>query len=110
MNATPKCSDIIADKMKEREEELEALSALEENGEVLDEFALSVETDKMTTVTLSWGGPADYLEILWHGHSLAWEIKRVVYRYSDWFDTATIEVEEGSRLWEYAHMIIETQG
>jgi hypothetical protein len=47
------------------------------------------------------------LEILWHGNDHAWEIKRVTYRYSDWFDTATVNVEEGSALWQYAEYVIE---
>lgn len=114
MNETQlKCADLIAEKLREREEEVRSLQERANESEYygdeeeIYDFALSVQTDKLTTVCLSWGGPADYLEILWHGHSLAWEIKRVTYRYSDWFDTATMDVEEGSALWQYAQFIIE---
>lgn len=101
-----KCADRIGEMMRAREQEIKSISE-NPNSDDNDDFALSVETDKMTTVCLSYGGPADYLEILWHGSDYAWEIKRVTYRYSDWFDTATMDVEEGSALWQYAQFIIE---
>lgn len=101
-----RCTDLIAERMAEREEEIRSLLN-DPEGDDNDDFALSIETDKLTTVCLSYGGPADYLEILWHGNDHAWEIKRVTYRYSDWFDTATVNVEEGSALWQYAEYVIE---
>lgn len=100
-----RCSDLIAERLREREEEVRSILN-DPEGEDNDDFALSIETDKLTTVCLSYGGPADYLEILWFGGDHAWEIKRVTYRYSDWFDTATLNVEEGSALWQYAEYVI----
>lgn len=103
-----KCADLIRQKMEAREEELRSIAEQGDEGnyaheEELYELALSVETEKITTICLSYGGPADYLEVLHSGG----EIKRVVYRYSDWFDTATREVEEGSYLYQYAQLIME---
>jgi hypothetical protein len=101
-----KCADLIDDVMKEREIQLkEYLQNLGEDDN--DDPALSINTDKLTTVCLSWGGPSDYLEIIWHGNDHDWEIKRVTYRYSDWYDTATRVVLEDSPLYEYARSVIE---
>ncbi len=102
-----KCADLIDDVMKSREEELREMMDNPNHDDYFDDPALSINTDKLTTVCLSWGGPADYLEIIWHGNDHDWEIKRVTYRYSDWFDTATREVLEGSALYEYARSVIE---
>jgi hypothetical protein len=104
-----KCADLVRAKMQEREEELGSLAERAEESEyygdeeALHEIALSIDTKSITTICLSYGGPADYLEVL---HTKG-EIERVVYRYSDWFDTATHEVEEGSYLYQYAQMIME---
>lgn len=96
------CSELVASKMQEREAEMLAIQNEPESDESWDP-ALSVDTYQLTKVCLSYGGPADYLEILHHGI----EIQSVTYRYSDWFDTATCEVEEGSALWTYASYIVE---
>jgi len=97
-----KCADLIADKLKERENDIRALLNDSDSDENSDP-ALSIDTKKITTVCLSWGGPADYLEITHNGL----EIDRVIYRYSDWFDTATIAVDEDSPLYDYARYILE---
>jgi hypothetical protein len=47
---------------------------------------------------LSGGGPADYVEVK-HRDG---EVIRVEYRFSDWFDTATLEVREDSPVYEWA--------
>jgi len=102
-----KCADLIDDVMKSREEEMRNMIDNPNHDDYFDDPALSINTDKLTTVCLSYGGPADYLEIIWHGNDHNWEIKRVTYRYSDWYDTATREVLEGSALYEYARSVIE---
>jgi hypothetical protein len=103
-----KCADKIGDELKSREADIKALLESEDYEE-LGEFALSHETIKLTKVCLSWGGPADYLEIEWHGHDFQHEILKVTYRYSDWYDTATIGVDEDSPLWRYAEYLIECE-
>jgi hypothetical protein len=100
---TIKCADKIAGELKDREVYFKDLLDRANEGEdkaveELYENALSVETVKETTVTLSWGGPADYLHIKHHDG----EVLGVVYRFSDWFDTATVELDETSPLWDYA--------
>jgi hypothetical protein len=101
-----KCANRIGQEMADREAQVKALLQ-DPTSDDNSDFALSIETDKITTVCLSWGGPSDYLEIVWFGNDFKWEIKSVTYRFSDWFDTATLPVEEGSALWQYAEYIIE---
>jgi hypothetical protein len=72
----------------------------------LYEYALGISTIKETTITLSWGGPASYLEILHDGA----EITQLTYRFSDWFDTATeIITDQDSNLYRYAQEMINIQ-
>lgn len=96
------CAELIAYKMAERESEINALIN-DPEGDWSDDPALGITTERVTTVTLSWGGPADYLEITWDENG----INKVLYRYSDWFDTATAEVEEGTPLWTYANYVLD---
>ena len=69
-------------------------------------YALGIDTIKQTTITLSWGGPASYLEVLHRGT----EITQLTYRFSDWFDTATQEITDtDSSLYRYAQEMINIQ-
>jgi len=77
----------------------------EQGYESLYDYALSVDTRQETIITLSWGGPASYLEVTHRGA----EVYTVTYRFSDWFDTATVEVGEDSPLYQYACEVIELQ-
>jgi hypothetical protein len=105
---TQKCADRISEALNSREQDIQLLmaSSNDEDYQQLCEIPLSIETVRETTVTLSWGGPADYLHII-HADG---EIKRVTYRYSDWFDTAIDELDETSPLWDYAQFIVESMG
>jgi hypothetical protein len=98
------CADRIGSMLKNTEEQIKGLMGNNDAWEQLADLPLSIETVKETTVTLSWGGPSDYLHIT-HNDS---EVLRVVYRFSDWFDTATVELDETSPLWDYAESILET--
>jgi hypothetical protein len=100
-----KCADMIDDNMKDREEQITALLN-DYDSDDNDDPALSIDSHKVTIVCLSYGGPADYLEISHNGL----EIIRVIYRYSDWFDTATRVVLDDSPLYTYAQSIIESDG
>lgn len=97
-----KCADLIDDNMKDREREIKELLSNPDSDDY-DDPALSIVTHKVTTICLSWGGPADYLEITHSGT----DIHKVIYRYSDWYDTATRYVLEDSPLYEYATYVIE---
>jgi hypothetical protein len=98
-----KCFDLIAEKMADRQAQIKALIEDYNSDENYDDPVLSIDTKTVTTVCLSYGGPSDYLEIT-HKEG---EIERVIYRYSDWFDTATREVEENSPLYLYAIAIVQ---
>ena len=105
MTTKQECKDLIDERMEERENQINALLNNPES-DYSDDPALSIDTCKVTTVCLSYGGPADYLEITHSGL----DIQRVIYRYSDWFDTATRVVLEDSPLYTYAQSIIESDG
>jgi hypothetical protein len=105
MTTKEKCADLIDENMKGREDQITALLNNADSDEN-DDPALSIDTHKVTTICLSYGGPADYLEVTHNGL----EIERVIYRYSDWFDTATREVADDSPLYTYAQSIIESDG
>lgn len=108
------CADRIADQLASEERNLgdiyrvidDPAGQLEDAYEELYNYALGINTIKETTITLSWGGPASYLEILHDGA----EITRLTYRFSDWFDTATQEItDEESPLYRYAQEMINIQ-
>ena len=118
MNATkePNCAERIADQLASEEENLKAIYAvldttndgaeIDEAQESLYNYALGMNTIKETTITLSWGGPASYLEILHDGA----EITQLTYRFSDWFDTATEKITDTeSSLYRYAQEMINIQ-
>jgi hypothetical protein len=113
MSKQATCAERIADQLASREEYVASLLAKCQGNEAsdeadnaqqeLDELSLSVEHEILTTITLSYGGPADYLEVL-HSEN---HITKITYRFSDWFDTASKDVEIGSPLWDYASSIVE---
>ena len=116
MNETKEatCAERIADQLASEEENLKYLyERIDSNLDEIDEaqedlynYALGMSTIKETTITLSWGGPASYLEILHDGA----EITQLTYRFSDWFDTATKEItDEESALYRYAQEMINIQ-
>jgi hypothetical protein len=97
------CADRIGAELKDRADYIKGLLAgSDDDLEELNNLPLSIETVKETTVTLSWGGPSDYLHIT-HNEG---EVLRVVYRFSDWFDTAIVELDETNPLWDYAENVI----
>ena len=96
------CAERVKDMMTSREEEIKALLNDPESDDSSD-IALAIDTARVTTITLSYGGPADYLEITHNEEGII----KLVYRFSDWFDTATLEVEESSSLWEYANYMLD---
>jgi hypothetical protein len=97
------CKDRIGEELASREAQVREL--LDNLGENEEEIILSIDTDKVTTVCLSYGGPSDYLEITHNEDG----IKKIIYRFSDWFDTATKEVKEGSALWDYASYLVDVE-
>jgi hypothetical protein len=101
------CAERIKESLSSLNEDLTKVMDNPNHDDYFDDPALSIETDKLTTVCLSYGGPSSYLEIRWFGNDHKWEVKSVTYRFSDWFDTATLEVPEGTPAYEYARNLIE---
>lgn len=108
-----KCAERIASELANTEEQLKELYARLESGDAvaneeasieLNELPLGINTSQFTRITLAYGGPAEYIEVFHDGY----EISRAVYRFSDWFDTATLELDESSPLYRYAQEVIET--
>ena len=98
------CAERIWAEVKDRAEYIKGLMDRQDDEayQELAELPLGIDTKQVTTITLSYGGPADYLHIT---HDKG-EVLRVVYRFSDWFDTATIELDESNELWDYAEFMI----
>lgn len=59
-----------------------------ENGDPLE--AIGIQREVVITLTLSWGGPADYLEV--HIDPDDRDITEIVYIFQDWFDGARRKV------------------
>jgi len=97
------CAQRIDEQMKGREEDIKALLDNPDSDWGRDDLALSIQKREIVEICLSWGGPADYVEI----HLTEGEVDKVLYRFSDWFDTATVEIEKDSPLYTYAMFQLE---
>ena len=97
------CTDRIKESLASLNEEITALTNDPNNDEYFNELALSVDNFTLTSICLSYGGPSSYLEVKHVGE----DIISVTYRFSDWFDTATLPVFESEPAYEYARNIIE---
>jgi hypothetical protein len=91
------CAQRIDEMMKSREEDINALIS-NPDSDWSDDPALSIDRTEIVSICLSWGGPADYIEITLKDK----EVQKVEYRFSDWFDTATVEIPDDSPLYQYA--------
>lgn len=97
------CAGRIRANLKSLNEELETMMNNPNHDDYFDDPALSIDSFTLTSVCLSYGGPSSYLEIK-HKEG---EIISVTYRFSDWFDTATLPVYESEPAYEYARSIVE---
>jgi hypothetical protein len=102
---TQDCAARISSELDSLNEQLKEVMDNPNHDDYFDEPALSIDSYKMTKVCFSYGGPASYLEITSNDDN---ELISVVFRFSDWYDTATKEVEKGSPAYEYAQNLIET--
>ena len=101
----PSCADRIRESLYSLNEEITALMDNDESDDN-DDPVLSVDTFKLVSVCLSYGGPSSYLEIKASEDN---EIISVTYRFSDWFDTATLPVFDSEPAYKYAEYIMEGQ-
>ncbi len=97
------CTARIKEELSSLNDELAQIMNNPNHDDYFDEPALSIDHLQFTKVCFSYGGPADYLEIV---HSSG-EIESVTYRFSDWYDTATLPVFKGEPAYEYARSIVE---
>jgi homoserine kinase len=72
----------------------------------LSDFPAHIESFKVIKITLSGGGPADWIEVKTDntGYILGME-----YHYADWYDHAERKISENSYLWDFAAQIAETE-
>ena len=97
------CAGRIKESLSSLNDELTKVMNNTEHDDYFDDPALSIDKYQLTSVCLSYGGPSSYLEIKHVGS----EIISVTYRFSDWFDTATLPVFEHEPAYEYARSIVE---
>jgi hypothetical protein len=98
------CQERIKESLSTLNDDLKAMMDNPNHDDYFDEPALSVDNFQLTSVCLSYGGPSSYLEIK-HKEG---EVISVTYRFSDWFDTATLPVYEGESAYVYAVSIVES--
>ena len=89
------CADLIAGELKDREQQLEQLYTLADDGdddarEQIYEMAYGVTRREIVEITLSDG-----------------ELMAVNYIYQDWYDGARLAVDEDSPAYRYALEILE---
>lgn len=106
------CAQRIRQKLAERDglyanlwRRLDAPDAADDDADALYQELepLGVDVRPVVSIQLSWGGPADWLEIELENDSRH-EIRRVTYHFADWFDHAEREVtqREAPALWRAA--------
>jgi len=109
--SNPTCDDRIEGHLRSRIEDLAHMHAvINQDGGVIDgedvtsddaldriaEYALGIETHTTMVVLLSTGGPGDQLEVEIERGTYGWELAETsaAYRFSDWFDGATIRTAD----------------
>ena len=103
VNKQATCQDRIKANLESLNDDLTAVMNNPNHDDYFNDPALSIDTFTLTSVCLSYGGPSSYLEIKHVGS----DIVSVTYRFSDWFDTATLPVYESEPAYEYARSIVE---
>jgi hypothetical protein len=108
------CEARIGQELADREKDLRDLFTIADdyegdedlrdqaNSEIY-EFAYGAETYKVTRLTWSGGGPADWIEVQHDSDG----IRRIDYVFQDWYDGARREVKEGSPVWRYASIMLD---
>ena len=97
------CAERIKESLSSLNDDLTKVMSNPNHDDYLDDPALSIDHFQLTSVCLSYGGPSSYLEIKHKGS----EVISVTYRFSDWFDTATVPVFEHEPAYSYALSIVE---
>ena len=69
-----------------------------------NDTVLSIDTYKVTKLCLSYGGPSSYIEITTDSSG---EIIEMLYRFSDWYDTATLNIVPNTPAYDFAVQTLE---
>lgn len=70
----------------------------------INEWPLAVEVVRHVKVTLGTGGPADWLDAELDDNG---DIRTLYYHFADWYDHASVPVDDRSPLWRIAEHFIE---
>lgn len=108
------CEARIGQELADREKDLRDLFTIADDyegdedlrdqaNEQIYEFAYGYETYKVTRLTWSGGGPADWIEVQHDDNG----IRRIDYVFQDWYDGARREVPSSSPIWRYASIMLD---
>jgi hypothetical protein len=104
MSDTRSCAERINEELAQRNAQLRLVMDNPDHDDYFDDPALGIDSYTLTKVCFSYGGPSDYLEIQHKGL----EVFGMTYRFSDWYDTAEIQVVGGSPLYDYGLSLLES--
>jgi len=91
------CEQLISGRWKGRRRTIDSLLRRAHHGwgstqcdaiAKLADMSLGEDVETVYTVTLSWGGPGDFLE----ARAKDGEIQTITYHYQDWYDGATVNL------------------
>jgi hypothetical protein len=111
------CEQVIDSHMADRNEYLENLNDIIGDNESssedvenalieLSEFPAHIESCKVIKITLSGGGPADWIEVKVNDYG---DVTGMTYHWQDWFDHASRKIYSDSYLWDFAMQIVDTE-
>jgi hypothetical protein len=98
------CADRIKESLNSLNEDLTKSMNDPNYDDYFSDQILAIDIYQVTKLCLSYGGPSSFIEVTTNKEG---EIMSIIYRFSDWFDTATIKIEEGSPAYEYAVQTLE---
>jgi hypothetical protein len=112
----PTCADRIHEHFQSRsgylEEMMEALytekpfDGYEDAFEAYANYPLALTKYTTYKIELSWGGPSDYIELTVDDD---YNIITARYHFADWFDHASINVDEDSGMYKYLQEFIRIE-
>jgi hypothetical protein len=78
--------------------EMDKLEKMIISDEIDPNDILGIDRTETIRICLSWGGPSDYVEL----DRRDGDVIAVRYRFSDWFDTAVLDVDESNPIYQWA--------
>lgn len=88
-------------------ENQEPYDGYEDPTDALYETPLGIDKYSVMKITLSAGGPADWLEVIYEMEGNISFIISVTYHFQDWFDHAERKVYRDEALYQYAEQMLE---